>query len=154
MLCASKSRHDKMSVLISILILSFVSSAHAQTAAALARSTVRQPAIHQLRIYQIFDHNKQALHDRFRDHAVRIMKKCDFNVAMWESKRDERTEFVYILEWPDEQTMKARWAQFMADKEWSDIKRESSKVHGRLVGEIQDRTLELTPYSPRTVLTN
>jgi hypothetical protein len=30
--------------------------------------------VHQLRIYEIFDHNKQAFHDRFRDHAMRIMK--------------------------------------------------------------------------------
>jgi hypothetical protein len=29
--------------------------------------------VHQLRIYEIFDHNKQAFHDRFRNHAMRIM---------------------------------------------------------------------------------
>jgi hypothetical protein len=59
--------------------------------------------IHQLRIYEIFDHNKQAFHDRFRDHAMRIMKKYDFHIlAMWEAKNGTRTEFVYLLEWPDE----------------------------------------------------
>src|SRR5439155_18965891 len=30
--------------------------------------------IHQLRVYEIFDQNKQAFHDRFRDHAWRIMR--------------------------------------------------------------------------------
>ena len=29
--------------------------------------------IHQLRIYEIFEHNKAAFHARFRDHATRIM---------------------------------------------------------------------------------
>src|SRR5688572_32631600 len=59
--------------------------------------------VHQLRVYEIFDTNKQAFHDRFRDHAKRIMKKYDFNiVAMWEAKNGARTEFVYLLEWPDE----------------------------------------------------
>ncbi len=107
----------------------------------------------QLRIYEIFDTNKQAFHDRFRDHAMRIMKKYDFNiVAQWEAKNGARTEFVYLLEWPDEPTMKDRWAKFMADKEWADIKKETGAKHGKLVGEIQERTLNLTPYSPQRKL--
>lgn len=105
--------------------------------------------IHQLRIYEIFEGNKQAFHDRFRDHAVRIMSKYDFRiVAMWESRTDERTEFVYILEWPDRATLKDRWAKFMADQEWSDIKKKTGAAHGRLVGKIEDRVIELTDYSP------
>ena len=31
----------------------------------------QQKVIHQLRIYEIFDNNKKAFHDRFRDHAMR-----------------------------------------------------------------------------------
>ena len=88
--------------------------------------------VHQLRIYEIFDHNKQAFHDRFRDHAMRIMKKYDFNiVAMWEAKNGARTEFVYLLEWPDEPTMQDRWAKFMADPEWSAIKKETARSTAR-----------------------
>jgi NIPSNAP protein len=112
-----------------------------------------QPPVHQLRIYEIFDHNKQAFHDRFRDHAMRIMKKYDFNiVAMWEAKNGARTEFVYLLEWPDEATMKDRWSKFMADQEWKDIKKETAAKYGKLVGEVQDRTLSLTAYSPQKKL--
>jgi len=109
--------------------------------------------IQQLRIYEIFENNKQAFHDRFRDHAMRIMKKYDFNiVAMWEAKNGARTEFVYLLEWPDEVTMKDRWAKFMTDQEWKDIKKATAAKYGELVGEIQDRTLKLTSYSPRPEL--
>jgi hypothetical protein len=54
--------------------------------------------IHQLRIYEIFEYNKVAFHERFRDHAARIMRKYGFNIlAMWEAKMDRRTEFVYLL---------------------------------------------------------
>ena len=105
--------------------------------------------IQQLRIYEIFERNKAAFHARFRDHGQRIMKRHGFAiVAMWEARRPERTEFVYILQWPDEVTMKARWAGFMADEEWSRIKRETAAVNGRLVGEIQERVLKRTDYSP------
>jgi heme-degrading monooxygenase HmoA len=105
--------------------------------------------IHQLRIYEIFERSKSAFHERFRDHAARIMRSYGFQfVAMWEARADGRTEFVYLLEWPDEQAMSAAWARFLADEEWKEIKRATGAEHGDLVGEIQDRQLELTPYAP------
>ena len=106
--------------------------------------------IHQLRIYEIFEHNKRAFHERFRDHAARIMRRYGFQiVAMWEAKGPERTEFVYILEWPDEATEKRAWEAFMADNEWAEIKRRTASQHGTLVGKIEDRLLVLTDYSPK-----
>jgi hypothetical protein len=108
--------------------------------------------VHQLRIYELFEDTREAFHQRFRDHAQRIMARYDFRiVAMWESRTEDRIEFVYLLEWPDEQTMKDRWAAFMADQEWSDIKAETSRIHGQFVGDIEDRTLLFTDYSPDTV---
>jgi heme-degrading monooxygenase HmoA len=87
--------------------------------------------IQQLRIYEIFENNKAAFHARFRDHAARIMKTYGFQIlAMWETKSDERTEFVYLLHWPDEKTKIAAWADFMQDKEWAEIKRITSAEHG------------------------
>lgn len=98
--------------------------------------------IHQLRIYEIFEHNKRAFHERFRDHAARIMRKHGFEfVAMWEAKGEQRTEFVYLLAWPDEQAKTAAWARFMADEEWKEIKRVTGAKHGALVGGIEDRLL-------------
>jgi hypothetical protein len=109
--------------------------------------------VHQLRIYELFEDTREAFHERFRDHARRIMERYDFRiVAMWESRTAERIEFVYLLEWPDEKTMTDRWAAFLADREWSDIKAETSRLHGRFVGDIEDRTLLLTDYSPDTAL--
>lgn len=73
--------------------------------------------IHQLRTYEIFEENKEAFHARFRDHAARIMDRHGFQIiAMWEAKTEKRTEFVYLLRWPDEQTKTAAWTSFMADQ--------------------------------------
>src|SRR5918996_4973886 len=114
-----------------------------------AKTGDQQTVIHQLRIYEIFEGNKKAFHDRFRDHAMRIMAKYDFKiVATWESKKDNRTEFVYLLEWPDRESMADRWEKFLRDQEWINIKKETGEKYGPLVGEIQDRTLNLTDYSP------
>jgi heme-degrading monooxygenase HmoA len=106
--------------------------------------------IQQLRIYEIFEHNKAAFHARFRDHAARIMQRYGFNIlAMWETKTETRTEFVYLLEWEDEESMRSAWDKFRADEEWKEIKRITSVQHGDLVGEIQDRMLIPTDYSPQ-----
>jgi hypothetical protein len=89
--------------------------------------------IHQLRIYEIFEATKDVFHARFRDHAARIMKRHGFDiVAMWEAKGEARTEFIYLL---------------MADREWDEIK-QATRGRGRLVGEIEDRVLVMTDYSP------
>ncbi|MEP9350768.1 NIPSNAP family protein [Xanthobacter sp. KR7-225] len=110
----------------------------------------RENMIYQLRIYEIFEHNKAAFHARFRDHAVRIMKRHGFDIKiMWEARTGDRTEFVYLLEWPDEAALAERWASFMADREWSDIKERTAAEHGKLVGEIQSRVLHRTDYSPQ-----
>ena len=108
--------------------------------------------IHQLRIYEIFEHNKAAFHDRFHDHAARIMRTYGFHIlAIWETKTAQRTEFVYLLAWPAEATMCSSWVQFMADQEWREIKRVTSVEHGDLVGEIEDRVLALMDYSPSVI---
>lgn len=129
--------------LIPLISLSLAAAAPASSA------TCTPPPLEQLRIYEIFDSNKAAFHDRFRDHGLRIMKRYGFDVvSMWETSHNGRTELAYLLRWPDEATMKKQWAAFLADEEWSRIKKEWAATHGRAVGEIQDRTLKRTTYSP------
>lgn len=104
--------------------------------------------IHQLRIYEIFERNKAAFHARFRDHAMRITRRYGFEfVDMWERSHDGRTEFVYLLRWPDVSTKERAWAAFLADEEWKEIKRVTRAEHGDLVGEIEDRTLVSVDYA-------
>ena len=106
---------------------------------------------HQLRIYEIFEHNRDAFHTRFRDHAARLMRQHGFHIVdMWESRTEQHLEFIYLLEWPDEAALEAAWNALMADEEWSAIKRETAARHGQLVGAIQKGILRRTGYSPAT----
>lgn len=104
--------------------------------------------IHQLRIYRIEPRLKAEFDARFRDHASRIMKSYNFRiVAMWYSEFEGNTEFVYILAWPDEATMRAQWDAFMADAEWAEIKRQSREAHGEMVlAKARDQVLEDTAW--------
>jgi hypothetical protein len=98
----------------------------------LISASEQQNVIHQLRIYEIFDSNKKAFHDRFRDHAMRIMAKYDFKIiATWESKKENRTEFVYLLEWPDKETMTDRWGNSCTIKNGLRSRRRRAKLTDR-----------------------
>lgn len=112
-------------------------------------NTMGATTVYQLRIYEIFEHNNTAFHDRFRDHAAPIMARHGFDIAaMWEARGESGPEFVYLLRWPDEAAMAERWAGFMADEEWSRIKDESAARHGRLVGRIENRVMRPAPCPP------
>jgi hypothetical protein len=129
----------KLHLLILVFLISFGIKAQKANAS----------PIYQLRVYEIFEKNKKDFHDRFRDHAMVIMKKYNFKInSIWESKSDSKTEFVYLLEWPDEATMKKAWEGFKADKEWIEIKKQTSAKFGDLLGNIEDRTMVKTSYSP------
>lgn len=126
-----------------------ITAALAASAPATAQSHVVETPVYQLRIYELYPHSKAAFHDRFRDHAMRIMRRHGFEiVSMWETGTAEKPQFAYLLRWPDAVRMKAAWAAFMADEEWARIKRETPEAHRPIVGEIQDRTMRLTDYSP------
>lgn len=105
--------------------------------------------IHQLRVYELNPANREHFHRRFQDHALPIMRRHGFEVVdMWESDAGGKPQFVYVLAWPDEPTMDARWKSFLADPEWIEIKRRSAAEHGDLVRGTRGQPLERVSYSP------
>ena len=107
--------------------------------------------INQLRIYRIDPATAGAFHDRFRDHAARIMGRRGFRIlAMWEAEGEAEgaptLDFVYLLAWEHEAEMQARWEDFIADPEWAEIKRATSAEHGAMVLSNAQMTLRPVPY--------
>lgn len=105
--------------------------------------------IQQLRIYEIDRRNKDAFHQRFQDHALRIMKRHGFKIIdAWESDSGEKVQFIYLLAWSDKSTMDLRWREFLADQEWIDIKKQTAAESGELVRETNGYPLTRVSYSP------
>ena len=105
--------------------------------------------IHQLRIYELNPRNRDNFHRRFQEHALPIMQRHGFDVVdMWESDTVSKLQFIYVLAWPDEETMKSRWKAFLADPEWIEIKRRSAAEHGELVRVADGQPLVRVSYSP------
>jgi hypothetical protein len=105
--------------------------------------------INQLRLYRIDPALKQVFLDRFRDHAARIMRdRYGFTIlAMWLSDDEPQQHFTYLLSWPDRATMREAWRRFMADEEWSEVKRRSREGRGEAVQAVEDIVLDAVAFS-------
>lgn len=106
--------------------------------------------IEELRIYDLVRDNRGPFHQRFREHAIRLMHRHDFDIVdIWESESGGRLQFVYVLSWPDQATMQARWAAFRADPEWVAAKRQSAADHGDVLQAApHSQLLRRVAYSP------
>jgi len=106
-------------------------------------------SVYQLRIYEVSSDRKEVFHDRFKNHALQIMKRYDFEVvALWESSSVVNFEFIYILKWPDVATMERQWKLFLADDEWIAIKKKTVSETGEPVLKATGRLLSEVEYSP------
>jgi len=108
--------------------------------------------VQQLRIYEVDPARRDAFLRRFEEHAARIMReRYGFSIiAMWESTTGDKLEFVYLLQWPDRETLERQWAAFMADPEWERAKQEArAQAGGEPVLSVSGRVLEEVPFSPR-----
>jgi hypothetical protein len=115
----------------------------------LIQSDKENTSIFQLRIYEVSPDKRAQFHERFEKHALRIMQRYGFKpVVLWESASISNFEFIYILEWPDVETMERQWKAFLADSEWMEIKRKMADEIGEPVQRVSSRVLESLKYSP------
>ena len=105
--------------------------------------------LYELRRYEVFAHNKKAFHDRFEQHAMRLMAGHGFKVVgSWDVEIGDNPEFVYLLAWQDLAARQQAWDAFNADPEWTKVKQETHQAHGQLVWKTHSEILKPTSYSP------
>lgn len=106
-------------------------------------------SIYQLRIYEVSSEKRDIFHNRFKNHALPIMKRYGFEVvALWESSSVVDFEFIYILKWPDITTMERQWKLFLDDNEWIQIKKQMNIEVGEPVLRVTSRVLNEVEYNP------
>jgi hypothetical protein len=109
-----------------------------------------QRPVYQLRIYKLHAGNEQHFHERFSQQCMPIMARYGFDIVFTsESGESGHKEFVYLLRWKDRDTQNAAWKKFLADPDWVEIKKVTAARWGDLVDEVQDRSLDLLPYTPK-----
>jgi hypothetical protein len=108
-----------------------------------------QASVYQLRVYRLHPGNEQHFHDRFSQQCMPIMRRYGFDIVFTsQSGEPNHKEFVYLLRWKDHATQVEAWKKFLADEEWIAIKKASTAKFGDLVDDVQDRSLDMLPYTP------
>jgi hypothetical protein len=116
------------------------------------RSADAAPAarVYEVRTYTTHEGRLDALHQRFRNHTVRLLERHGMtNVGYWvpQDPALASTTLVYILAHPSRDAARQSWAAFVADPEWQEARRQS-ELSGPIVQRIESVFLDATDYSP------
>ena len=112
-----------------------------------AQGTAR---VFELRTYTAPDGKLGELHQRFRDHTMRIFQKHGMtNVGYW-SPQDaplSQNTLIYVIAHPSREAAKKSWDAFRNDPDWKKVASES-QVNGPIISKVESVFLDPTDYSP------
>jgi len=114
------------------------------------KSASGKPRYFEMRTYTANPGKMEALHQRFRDHANRLLARHGVQVlGHWTVAKGEGegTTLIFILAYPGPEAREASWKAFAEDPEWKKAKAESEK-DGVLVGKVVQTFMNPTDYSP------
>lgn len=104
--------------------------------------------IYELREYQTVPGRMPALIARFRDHTLELFARHGLEVVFMSQTEfgDNITnELVYVLAFTDHGELHARWASFLGDPEWQQVKADSER-DGPIVAAVRRRVLTTAPF--------
>jgi NIPSNAP len=108
----------------------------------------------ELRTYTASPGNIQNLHDRFRNHTMKLFEKHGItNIAYWQPMTTGDATgsnlLIYLIAHPDKATGDASWKAFREDPTWVKVKSDSEvKGGGSLTTKVESVFMSPTDYSP------
>ncbi|MEQ8407703.1 MAG: NIPSNAP family protein [Gammaproteobacteria bacterium] len=113
-------------------------------------TSAQEQKVFELRTYTATEGNLENLHNRFRDHTVRIFRKHGMEiVGFWRPTDPELAEdtLIYVLEHQSQAAADASWAAFGQDPEWQSVS-EASNANGSILAGVERQYMIATDYSP------
>jgi hypothetical protein len=105
----------------------------------------------ELRTYTAGPGKLEDLHNRFRNHTLRLFEKHGIDsIGYWvPMDKDGKPEnkLVFLLAYPDREAREKAWQNFLDDPEWQAAFKASEKS-GALVTKVENPYLAATDYSP------
>ena len=109
------------------------------------------PRVFSIRTYYTNEGKLSALHDRFRDHTLKIFEDNGMtNLAYFNldtSHQESENVLTYLISFPDTIARAASWKSFSQDPNWKDAYANSIK-DGKLVDSLTAELMLATPFSP------
>ncbi|WP_026461801.1 NIPSNAP family protein [Adhaeribacter aquaticus] len=109
--------------------------------------------IFELRTYTASPNNADNLHDRFRNHTLKMFKKHGMSsIGYWkptDKDSDKNNMILYILAYKNRDAATASWKAFQGDSAWAAAKKASEeKGGGSLTSKVESVYMTPTDYSP------
>jgi hypothetical protein len=102
----------------------------------------------ELRRYELFGNNSEALYDRFAQHTTRIFARHGFDqIGYFRTVIGDGPDLIYLLRWSSLDDRQRGWTAFHADPEWKEVRRATTQAHGLLVARTSSSILEALPFS-------
>jgi len=142
--------HLRPSTVSSYLTLAAVFGAGVLAGPHLGVSAQPSARVYELRTYTAPEGKLANLHQRFRDHTLRIFAKHGMTNVIYMAPLDaplKDNTLVYLLAHESREAARASWAAFSSDPEWKKVSAES-QVDGPIVSKVQSIFLQATDYSP------
>lgn len=105
------------------------------------------PMLYELRTYTTVDGRLPALHNRFKDHTMKLFEKHGMKNVIYLTPVDEPNKLIYLIAHKDKAARDASFAAFGKDPEWIAVKAESEK-DGKINEKVEYVFLNPTDYSP------
>ena len=104
--------------------------------------------IHELRVYRTLPGRLPALLARFQNHTLRIWDRHGIRQAgFWTTLVGESgCDLTYLLAWESLAERERKWAAFMADPEWQQVRADSEK-DGPINLNVSNQLLAPTAFS-------
>jgi len=102
---------------------------------------------YELRIYFVADGKMEDLHNRFRNHTLRLFQKHSIeSVGYWVPLDPADNTVYFLLRYPNREAREKAWGAFMKDPDWQSAMK-ASEANGKLVNKADVKFLKATDYS-------
>jgi len=128
---------------LAVLILSL-------TLVAPSRAEEAPQRVFEIRTYTTAEGKLQDLHQRFRDHTLKLFEKHGMvNIAYWTPQDPTLASntLIYVLAHKSREAAKESWTAFINDPEWKRV-RAASEANGKIVTKVESVFTQTTDYSP------
>ncbi len=114
-------------------------------------SSAKDTRCFELRTYSAAPGKLEDLHNRFRQHTLRLFEKHGVeNIGYWvPMDKDGKPEnkLIFLLAYPNREAREKSWKAFQEDPDWKAAVK-ASEANGRLVTNVHNPFLQATDYSP------
>ena len=102
----------------------------------------------EMRVYQTAPGKLDALHQRFRDHTLKLFTKHNItSVGYWVPADPADQRLYFVLAYPSREAREASWKAFLADSDWIAAVK-ASEANGKIVAKMESTFMTTLDFSP------